>query len=339
MMLDIPPHRSVWGRGGSLRTVSALGLCALGCVYALRHPDALVDTQLRALQLGPRFVRSQLTWFDRSGKKQSVIGNMADYGNVELSPDGGQIAVAILDDLQRGTRDLWMIDAATGHRTAFASSPADENWLVWSRDGRRVIFNSGRNGGLDLYQEPSAPTSKAEPLLVDRDAKWPVSWSSDGRYLLYVVNGQRTSNDIWVLPLFGDKKPFPYLQTEDSENWAAFSPDGKWIAYSSTVSGDIEVYVAPFPATGRKQRISKDGGSQARWRRDGRELYFLSPDRELMAVTVEARGSEFGASAPQRLFEIRFPYGQYHAFDVTADGQRFLINSLVTPPGTPVIAH
>ena len=247
--------------------------------------------------------------------------------------------MAILDDLERGFRHLWMIDAATGRRTAFASSPADENWLIWSRDGRRVIFNSGRNGGLDLYQEAANGAGAAEPLLIDREAKWPVSWSSDGRYVLYVLNGQRTSNDIWVLPLFGDKKPFPYLQTEESENWAAFSPDGKWIAYSSTESGDVEVYVAPFPATGRKQRISKDGGSQARWRRDGRELYFLSTDRELMAVAVEAKGSDFGASAPQRLFEIRLPNGAYHAFDVTADGQKFLVNALVTPPGTPVIAH
>ena len=334
-----PTHRSAWARGGILRTASALGICALGCVYALHNPDLLVDADLRAFQSTPRFVRSQLTWFDRSGKKLSVLGNMADYGNVELSPDGAQIAVAILDDLERGARDLWMIDAATGRRTAFASSPADENWLIWSRDGRRAIFNSGRSGGLDLYQEPSNGAAAAEPLLVDREAKWPVSWSSDGRYVLYVLNGQRTSNDIWVLPLFGDKKPFPYLQTEESENWAAFSPDGKWIAYSSTASGNVEVYVAPFPATGRRARISRDGGSQARWRRDGRELYFLSPDRELMAVAVEAKGSEFGAGAPQRLFEIRFPYGQYHAFDVVADGQRFLVNALVTPPGTPVIAH
>jgi dipeptidyl aminopeptidase/acylaminoacyl peptidase len=334
-----PTHRSEWAHGGRLRTASALGICALGCLYALRNPAVLVDVDLRAFQSAPRFVRSQLTWFDRAGKKLGVLGNMADYGNVELSPDGAQIAVAILDDLERGFRDLWMVDAATGRRTAFATSPADENWLIWSRDGRRVIFNSGSNGHLDLYQEMSNGASAAEPLLVDRDAKWPVSWSSDGRYVLYVLNGQRTSNDIWVLPLFGDKKPFAYLQTAESENWAAFSPDGKWIAYSSTESGDVEVYVAPFPATGRKLRISKDGGSQARWRRDGRELYFLSPDRELMAVAVEVKGSEFGAGAPQRLFDIRLPYGQYHAFDVTADGQKFLVNTLVTPPGTPVIAH
>ncbi|MEO8259597.1 MAG: hypothetical protein ABI868_19780 [Acidobacteriota bacterium] len=331
-----PAHRSAWVRGGGFRA-AALGLGALGCLIALRHP--LVEVNLRAVQATPRFVRSQLTWFDRAGKKLGVIGNMADYGNVELSPDGGQIAVAILDNLERGVRDLWMVDAATGRRTAIASSPADENWLIWSRDGRRVIFNSGRNNGLDLYQEPSNGSGAVEPLLVGGDAKWPVSWSPDGRFVLYVVNGERSSNDIWVLPLSGEKKPFVYLQTDASENWAAFSPDGKWIAYSSTASGNVEVYVAPFPATGRRMQISKDGGSQARWRRDGRELYFLSPDRELMATAVDARGGDFSAAAPQRLFEIRFPYGQYHAFDVTADGQKFLVNALVTPPGTPVIAH
>jgi dipeptidyl aminopeptidase/acylaminoacyl peptidase len=338
-MEQAPTHRSAWALGGGLRTAAALAIASLGCVFALRHPDLLVDAELRAFQAAPRFVRSQLTWFDRSGKKLTVIGNMADYGNVELSPDGTQIAVAILEEPDRPIRDLWMIDAATGHRTVFASSPADENWLIWSRDGRRVIFNSGRNGGLDLYTQAANGVGAAEPLLIDREAKWPVSWSSDGRHVLYVLNGQRTGNDIWVLPMFGDKKPFPYLQTAASENWAAFSPDGKWIAYSSTESGDVEVYVAPFPATGRKQRISKDGGSQARWRRDGHELYFLSTDRELMAVAVETKGADFGASAPQRLFEIRLPNGAYHAFDVTADGQKFLVNALVTPPGTPVIAH
>ena len=168
-----------------------------------------------------------------------------------------------------------------------------------------------------------------------------MSWSADGRYLLYVINGQRTGNDIFVLPLFGDRKPFPFKQTADSENWAAFSPDGKWVAYSSTEAGDPEVYVSAFPPvpSGRRWLVSKGGGTQARWRRDGKELYFLSPDRTIVAAAVAARGADFEVGALQPLFEIRLPYGQYHAFDVTADGQRFLVNALVTLPGTSVIAH
>ena len=314
---------------------AALGILAALCLVAVARPIAL--------QPSPRFSRSQLTWFDRAGKKISILGNMADYGNVELAPDGRHVAVAVMNDPERGTHDLWMVDAATGQHTPFASEAADENWAIWSRDGRSVVFNSGRNGGLDLYQAaPTATTTfPGEPLLLDRDAKWPVSWSADGRFILYVTSSQRTGNDIMVLPLSGDKKPFPFLQTEAQENWAAFSPDGRWVAYCSNESGQVEVYVAAFPpaAAGRKWLVSKGGGSQSRWRRDGKELYFLSSEGLIMAAAVNANGSSIEVRAAQPLFQARYPYPQYHAFDVAVDGQRFLVNTLVTPPGSPVIAH
>ncbi len=294
-----------------------------------------------------RFVRSQLTWFDRSGRKLGVLGRMADYGNLELSPDGRRIAVGVLTDPRRGTRDIWIVDAVTGAHTAFTSDPADENWAVWSPDGSALIFNSGRDGGLDLYRAPARAVDPraGEPLLVDSDAKWPVSWSSDGRWLLYVIGGRQGGNHIRVLPLEGGRPPIPYRQEQesDSENWAALSPDGKWVAYSSTESGQPEVYVAPFPATGAgsKQLVSHGGGVQARWRRDGRELYYVSSDRHLMAVDVGAGsgGAALAIGEPHALFELRFPYWHYHAFDAAADGQRFLVNVLVTLPGTVSAAH
>jgi len=320
------PHRT-------LKVTVWLVLCTLGVFGAVR----------RVAVQGPRFIRSQLTWFDRTGKKLGVIGNMADYGNVELSSDGDRIAVGVLSDLERGTRDIWIVDVASGRHRAFTSDAADENWAIWSRDGRSLVFNSGRNGGLDLYQAASTATAEfpGSELLVDRDAKWPVSWSADGRYILYVTSGQRPGNHILVLPLFGDRKPFSFMRTDDTENWAAFSPDGKWVAYSSTESGQAEVYVAAFPpaASPRKWPVSRGGGSQARWRRDGKELYFLSSDRSIMASTVNANGTTIDIGPAHALFDVRFAYGQYHTFDVTADGQRFLVNALVTPPGTPVIAH
>ena len=285
----------------------------------------------------PVVIRSQLAWFDRTGKRVAVLGALADYGNVELSPDGKQVAVAITDS-DRGTRDLWLYDTPSGHRARLTENPADENWLIWSPDRRRVVFNSGRNGGLDLYQASVSGKGTEEALLVDRLAKWPVSWSSDGRFILYVTSGTGTSNDIWVLPLFGDRKPYPFLQTADAENWAAFSPDGHWVAYSSTESGDSEVYVTPFPRSGPKWLVSKGGGSQARWRRDGKELFYLALDRRLMAVPVTRRGSgpEFGVAQP--LFEIRVPYPQYHTYDVAIDGQQFIVNTLILPAGTPAVS-
>jgi Tol biopolymer transport system component len=298
-----------------------------------------------AYQTSRPLVRSQLQWLDRTGKRTGVLGTIADYGNVELSPDGTRLAVAVFDAAQ-GTRDIWIYDVGSGQRTIFASNPADENWLIWAPDGQRVIFNSQRSGHLDLYQASPAAGASGEVLRADEDAKWPVSWSPDGRYILYVINRPNTGNDIWILPLAGGRtaaggKPFPYLEGRFAENWAAFSPDGRWVAYSSTESpsGRPEVYVASFPSPGRRWKVSSGGGSQARWRRDGRELFYLGSDRTLMAAAVSGTPSTFEAGAPTPLFEMRFPYGQYHAYDVATDGQRFLVNALVPPTGRPSVAH
>jgi Tol biopolymer transport system component len=286
-----------------------------------------------AAQRGRQVVRSQLVWVDRAGKKLGAVGDLADLGNLELSPDNKQVAVAVLNEA-RGTRDLWLYDVATGGRSRLDANVADENWLIWSPDGRTVAFNSQRTRGLDLYQT-SSRGGEAQLLLADDDGKWPVSWSADGRFILYVTSSQDTGNDIWVLPLVGDRKPYPFLRTAAQENWAAFSPNGRWVAYSSTESGQAEVYVTPFPKADTKWLVSRGGGFQARWRRDGKELFFMAPDRRLMAAAVNSDGQDFEVSGVKALFETRFPYAPYHAFDVAANGQRFLMNSLLLGPGGP----
>jgi Tol biopolymer transport system component len=277
---------------------------------------------------------SQLAWFDRAGRRLSTLGGAADIGNIELSPDGRRVAVAVLDPT-RGTRDLWFYDAASGERSRFTSAPADENWLVWSPDGRRVAYNAFSRDGLDLLVAPATDSRAAERVLGDADGKWPVSWSPDGRTLLVVTNAPQTGNDIWALPLTGDRRPVPLLRTPVAENWATFSPDGRWIAYSAADTGASEVYVMRYPATGQRWRISNGGGSAARWRRDGREIYYVAPDRWLMAAAVNGSGTEFEMSPPAELFETRFPYPPYHSFDVSADGQRFLVNTEVVSPPAP----
>jgi Tol biopolymer transport system component len=277
-------------------------------------------------------ILSRLTWFDRAGMRLGGIGPVADHGNFELSPDGTRVAVAVIDHAFE-TRDIWIYDAKTGDRTRFTSEPTDENWMIWSRDGQRVVLNSFGMEHLDLFEAAAKSVDPRTVLIKDGVAKWPVSWSPDGRFLLYVTNGRTTSNDIWVLPLTGDRQPYSYLRTEASENWAAFSPDGKWVAYSSTDSGSIEVYVSPFPSTGRRWRVSADGGSQARWRRDGSEIFYLAPDRKVIAAEVTTTGGEFTVKGYDPLFEIRHPYGAYHAFDVSEDAKRFLVNTLVVNPG------
>jgi Tol biopolymer transport system component len=300
--------------------------CMAGCVLAA--------VGVPAAQRGRQVVRSQLVWVDRAGKKLSTVGDLADLGNLELSPDGKQVAVAVLNE-KTGTRDLWLYDIATGTRARLDENVADENWLIWSPDGRRVIFNSQSTRGLNLYQTTSRAGERQELLLADEDGKWPVSWSADGRFILYVTSSEGTGNDIWVLPLSGDRKPYPFLRTAAQENWAAFSPNGRWVAYSSTESGQAEVYVTPFPKSGPKWLVSRAGGFQARWRRDGKELFFMAQDSMLMAAAVNGDGQDFEVSGVKALFATRFPYAPYHAFDVAADGQRFLVNSLLLAASGP----
>jgi eukaryotic-like serine/threonine-protein kinase len=297
---------------------------------------ALVAVPVVAQQQERPQILSRLTWFDRAGTRLGGIGPVADHGNFELSPDGSRVAVAVTDRTHE-TRDIWIYDATSGDRTRFTSDPADENWLVWSSDSQRVILNSFGREHLDLFQAAARSLEPHTVLMQDSIAKWPVSWSRDGRFLLYVTTSRTTSNDIWVLPLTGDRKPYPYLQTEASENWAAFSPDGQWVAYSSTETGTIEVYVSPFPWNGKRFRVSADGGSQARWRRNGSEIFYLAPDRTVVAASVTIKGNEFTLNGYDPLFEIRHPYGAYHAFDVTEDAKRFLVNTLVLSPSKPEV--
>jgi len=296
---------------------------------------ATVLMPLAVLQAQPALVLSQLVWFDRMGMRLGAIGPLADHGNVELSPDGTRAAVAVTDR-GPGTRDIWMYDATSGARVRFTEDAADENWLIWSPDGRRVVLNAFEAGRLELFEAPAESHDMRRLLLANADGKWPVSWSPDGRVVLFVSNARATGNDIWVLPLTGDQRPYPYLQTAASENWAAFSPDGKFVAFSATSGGEQpEVYVAPFPADDRRWRVSADGGTQARWRRDGREIYYVAPDRMLMVSTIETTASAVVLRDVVPLFRLSFPYGAYHAFDVTADGQRFLVNTLAVDPRGP----
>ena len=278
-------------------------------------------------------VLSRLIWFDRTGQRLGSVGPIADHGNLEISPDGTRVAVAVTD-ASRATRDIWFYHLTSDERTQFTSDPSDENWLIWSPDGARVLLNSFTRERLSLLEGPSSDASQRMQVLGGDEGKWPVSWSPDGRYVLYVTNNERTSNDIWVLLRDGTGSPYPYLHTAASENWASFSPDGRWVAFSATDSGQPEVYVAPFPAASRRWRISADGGSQARWRRDGKEIYYVAPNRMLMSAQIDM-SSGVTVKGYEPLFELQHPYGAYHAFDVTPDGQRFLVNTLVVNPTRP----
>ena len=285
---------------------------------------AVSENGVLAYQTGSAKNGSQLAWFDRSGKQLSVLGDVAISGNPQLSPDNKTLAVAIVDP-QNGNQDIWLYDVARGIRTRLTVDPGDERSPVWSPDGSRIVFSSNRKGHIDLYQKSAGGVGNDEPLLESDLEKHPMSWSPDGRFLLYSTVDPKTKVDLWVLPLVGDRKPFPFLQTEFNEFNGQFSPDGRWIAYTSDESGRNEIYVGPFPGPGGKQQISTSGGRQPKWRGDGKEIFYLAPDNKLMATVVSGQVASLVVGALRPLFEVH----PYDAYDVTTDGRRFLVDTAV----------
>jgi eukaryotic-like serine/threonine-protein kinase len=268
---------------------------------------------------------AQLAWFDRAGKRLADLGEREDYGHLELSPDGTRAAVSMIDRTA-GTRDLWLFDVARGLRTRFTFEPTTEYFPVWSPDSTRVVFD--RLNDIGLYQKLSSGAGGEEKLAVPEGLGYPASWSLDGRFLLYVSTGNAaTGSDLWGLPQFGDRKPSVFLRTRFNEHTAKFSPDGRWVAYISDESGRGDVYVTPFPTASGKWQISTGGGAFPRWRRDGKELFYLAPDNTLMAADVNGQLSAFAVGAVRPLFQAAIRVGQASAYDVTADGRRFLVNT------------
>jgi Tol biopolymer transport system component len=283
------------------------------------------DNGVLAYQTGLGATGSQLTWFDRTGKQVGMLGDAAAYSDLEFSPDWKRASISI-PEAGKG-RDIWLYEITRGLRTRFTFDSADDLESIWSPDGSQIVFNSRRKGHLDLYQKASSGAGTEEVLVEDNLDKYPLSWSPDGRFILYVSSG--TNNSLFALPLSGDRKPFPFLKTQFNGVFAQFSPDGRWVAYQSNVSGRAEVYVAPFPGPGGQWQISTAGGSLPRWRRDGVEIFYLDPDNNLMAVAVNGKGGSFDVGAVKLLFGTHAAQGGRYRYGVSADGQRFLINTVL----------
>jgi eukaryotic-like serine/threonine-protein kinase len=272
----------------------------------------------------------QLTWFDRQGKILSAFGQPGTDTSVHLSPDGKRGAV---NDAARGG-DLWTLDFASGQRTRLTFSHSVFSYPTWSPDGSRIAFAAG-NLGDTIYEKPSSGAGDETELLKEPGVSHMLTdWSPDGRFLLYFNSTEtpETGNDIWVLPLQGARKPVRLLNGVSNEWGAVFSPDMHWIAYVSLETGDREIYVRPFiasgpsglPALGQgKWQITKDAGNFPRWRADGKELIYddFPSSYVKMAVEVKASGAVFEFGNPQRLFTGPIDFG---AWDVTPDGRRFL---------------
>jgi Tol biopolymer transport system component len=270
--------------------------------------------------------QSQLAWFDRTGRQLGTVGEPGIYAGLRLSPDEKYIALQSPDN-ERGYQDIWSIEVARGTPRRLTFDPANDIYPTWSPDGSRIVFGSNRGGTVNLYQKLSSGAGNDDLLFKSDDAKLPTDWSPDGRYILYQDQSQK-GFDLWVLPLFEEQKPVIFRQTDYQEMYGRFSPDGRWIAYVSDESGKREVYVRSFPDSGGQWQISKGGGSQPRWRRDGKELFYLSPDRKLMAVEVNGSSGTFEAGIPKPLFDVRIGNAAgVSDYEVARDG-RFLVNTL-----------
>jgi Tol biopolymer transport system component len=264
----------------------------------------------------------QLAWFDRKGKLLGNLGPAGTTNSPELSPDGKRVLV-------EGTADEWLLDATRGIPTRLTFGGIGDSAGLWSPDGKHFIFEGVRNGRADLYMRSTEGGGEEQLLVTSNLDKGADDWSRDGRVLVFEDYDPQTRSDLWWAPLDGDRKPVPYLRSGYNESHGRLSPDGRWMAYASDETGRSEIYVQSFPTPGGGKRlISSNGGDQPAWRRDGKELFYLSLDRKLMAVEVQT-GATFEAAAPQPLFHVRVPVINITLFrnhyTVSPDGQKFLV--------------
>jgi Tol biopolymer transport system component len=287
------------------------------------------NTGTLVYQSGGAGAVSELVWFDRSGKRLSTVGAPADYLRPRVSHDGKRIAIDIIDPAT-GRSDVWTYDLARNVATRLTFGPTENNFPVWSPDDSRIAFTSNRNGTGDIFQKASSGTGEDQPVFVDPASFKNVGdWSRDGTLLAYhaIATTSKAGWDLWTYSL-ADKKPALFLSTPATETMPIFSPDGRWLAYTSDESGRLEVYVQPFPGRGGKWQISPEGGSQPIWGPDGKELFYIAIDNKLMAVAVHT-ASGFEAGTPRALFDTHLKSLAGRKFDIAPDGTRFLLNSMI----------
>jgi Tol biopolymer transport system component len=292
-----------------------------------------------AYRTGPAGQQRQMIWLDRRGKELVRVGQPEERGPSygSISPDGRRLAV---QRAMGGNTDIWLVDLERGPSVRFTSDPQADIAPMWSPRGDRIAYSSQVDGVFDLFAKP-LDRGEHQVLAHTRESKQITDWSRDGRYLLYrsVTTTPNGDMDIWAVALDGDRTPFPVVRTPFEERDGQFSPDGTWVAYHSNESGRHEVYIQPLKG-GERLRISPDGGVQVRWRADGRELFYLTPAGQLMAVPIEyLDGGTVRPGAAVPLFQAKLGAIQgaaLHSYIVAGNGERFLLDAVVEQQPAPI---
>ncbi len=281
--------------------------------------------------------QAQLTWVDPEGKKLSTVGDPGYLSSPYLSPDGRYAMVTMLAPGQKNQK-LWLYDLNQGTGSPFTFGDGDDLYPAWSPDSRQVAFCSTRGGSQeDIYVKPVGGGSSEQLLLSDEGNKEPDRWSADGRYILFDYTGKKTkATDVWALPMFGDRKPFPVVERPGVDYYGTLSPDGKWVAYESDESGRGEIYVVPFPGPGGKWQVSTAGGIQPFWP-PGKELFYVNVDERLAALEYSTEGPNF-IVGKSRLILGAHSLASTNGMDVNRNDKRWLIAMPVGEPNaSPLI--
>jgi len=285
---------------------------------------------------GKAELMTSLEWHDREGKLLGTLGEPAVHRSPQISPDGRLVA-AMVNDVAIGTHDLWIYDVERGLRTRFTFDPGDDSAPTWTPDGKTIYFSSTAKGTSAVYRKSVEGTGEVEPVSASQDALTPTSVSPDGKLVLANRSSATSSSesDVMVLAAEPAGALTPLRATGFFEGDAAFSPDGRWVAYSSNESGKLEVYVTPFPGPGRRWQVSPRSGVYPTWRQDGRELLWIQMDGQLASAEVSSDGDTFHVGPVTPLFRLAPPTPGGATFSLAPDGKRILVApQAVQKPGS-----
>jgi eukaryotic-like serine/threonine-protein kinase len=311
----LQPHGEAWTLSNDVWTFQGMAF------FEVSSSGIVVYNRVGAHQ-------SQLAWFDRLGRRQKNVGPAGPFIHMDLSRDEKRV---VLERYENGRGDLWLLDLAREAPTRLTFGPAWALQAHWAPDNAQIVYASADASSLRFVRR-DAGGSREEDLLKDlpMGPTQPTHWSDDGHYVIFTRSLTSGKSEIWLLPVEG-QKPAAYTPTPSPVGAGCLSPDGKWMAYLSTESGAMEVYVAPFPNPTAKWRISTTGGTQPRWRADGKELFYLAPDKTLMSVAMP---SPDRAAIPVALFKtgaVSYFYASRNDYTPSRDGQSFLVNTQTSP--------